>query len=84
MGSIMNDAWPVQPSPRWPSRCLIENVAVHPDRPWLAVACTDAENQRGAVLVFDAQAGPRGPLRGLCGVASVLRVGRDEQRTQAG
>jgi hypothetical protein len=57
MGAIMNDAWPVQPSPRWPSKCLIENVAVHPDRPWLAVACTDAENQRGAVLVFDAQAG---------------------------
>jgi hypothetical protein len=36
---------------------LIENVAVHPNQPWLAVACTDAEKQRGAVLVFDAQAG---------------------------
>src|SRR5690606_1642122 len=53
----MDDAWPTTPSPSWPSNCLIENVAVHPSQPWLAVACTDAENQRGAVLVFDAQAG---------------------------
>lgn len=53
----MSDAWPIQPSPRWPSNCLIGNVAVHPSQSRLAVACTDAENQRGAVLVLDAQAG---------------------------
>lgn len=53
----MDDAWPIQPSPSWPSNGLIENVAIHPDQPWLAAACTDADNQRGAVLVFDAQAG---------------------------
>lgn len=41
----------------WPSHCLIENVAPHPTQPWLAVACTDAERERGAVMVFDAQAG---------------------------
>src|SRR5689334_6078104 len=41
----------------WPSKCLIENVAVHPTQPWLAVACTDSENERGAVLVLDAQTG---------------------------
>jgi hypothetical protein len=52
----VND-WPIQPNPSWLSSCLIENVAVHPSQPWLAVACTDTENQRGAVLVFDAQAG---------------------------
>jgi hypothetical protein len=49
--------WPAQPNARWPARCLIENIAVHPVEPWLAVACTDAENERGAVLVFDARAG---------------------------
>lgn len=53
----MDDAWPLQPSPRWPSNCLIENVGVHPSQPWLALACTDADNQRGAVLVIDVQAG---------------------------
>jgi len=50
-------SWPAQPNARWPARCLIENVAVHPVEPWLAAACTDTENQRGAVLVFDARAG---------------------------
>ena len=49
--------WPTQPDARWPARCLIENVAVHPVEPWIAAACTDAENERGAVLVFDARAG---------------------------
>ncbi len=49
--------WPTQPNAKWPARCLIENISVHPIEPWLAAACTDAENERGAVLVFDARAG---------------------------
>ena len=50
-------AWPRQSDPKWPRRCLIENAAVHPHEPWLAVACTDSEAGSGAVLVFDAQTG---------------------------
>ena len=50
-------SWPRQPDPKWPARCLIENAAVHPHEPWIAVACTDSEAERGAVLVFDAQTG---------------------------
>ncbi|MFO7564848.1 MAG: hypothetical protein R6X02_19545 [Enhygromyxa sp.] len=41
----------------WPRHCLIENLAPHPTQPWLAVACTDSERERGAVMVFDAQTG---------------------------
>ncbi len=49
--------WPLQPDATWPRRCLIENAAMHPSEPWLAVACMDAEAEMGAVLVFDAQTG---------------------------
>ena len=50
-------AWPQQLDPRWPARCLIENAAVHPREPWIAVACTASEPGHGAVLVFDATTG---------------------------
>lgn len=49
--------WPRHPDPKWPRGCLIENAAVHPREPWLAVACTNSEAETGAVLVFDAQTG---------------------------
>lgn len=51
--------WPAQPNAEWPRRCLIENVALHPRQPWLAVACTDVghEADAGAVLLFDTQTG---------------------------
>lgn len=52
--------WPSQPDAKWPHGCLIENAAIHPSEPWLAVACTNAEDETGAVLVFDAH---RGSLR---------------------
>jgi hypothetical protein len=51
------DIWPTQPSPQWPRNCLIEGVAIHPEQPWLAAACTSSEDERGAVLVFDAESG---------------------------
>lgn len=41
----------------WPSKCLLEGIAAHPSEPWLAAACSDGENERGAVLVFDLRAG---------------------------
>ncbi|MEB2311262.1 MAG: hypothetical protein OZ921_01720 [Sorangiineae bacterium] len=69
-GSPRDEGWPVQPNARWPRRCLIENVAIHPSRPWLAAACTadalDArdESEQGPassgeayILVFDAELG---------------------------
>lgn len=37
----------------WPAGCLIENVTRHPTRPWLTAACTNAEEERSAVLIFD-------------------------------
>lgn len=46
-----------QSGARWPRRCLIENVAPHPTQPWLAVACTNAEEEHGAVMVVDALTG---------------------------
>lgn len=49
--------WPRQDHPKWPRRCLVENAAVHPREPWLAVACTDAAAESGAVLVVDALTG---------------------------
>lgn len=49
--------WPSDAEAEWPPGCLIEGVAVHPREPWLAAACTDADNERGAVIVFDAEAG---------------------------
>jgi hypothetical protein len=49
--------WPRHDHPSWPRRCLVENAAVHPHQPWLAVACTDAAAELGAVLVFDALTG---------------------------
>ena len=52
-----SDPWPSQPGAKWPRRCLVENAAVHPHEPWLAVACTNAEDEVGAVLVFDARTG---------------------------
>ncbi|MEQ1504354.1 MAG: hypothetical protein ABMB14_19090 [Myxococcota bacterium] len=47
---------PIDPNP-WPTGCEIEDAAVHPTRPWLAVACTNHGEERGAVLVFDTAAG---------------------------
>jgi hypothetical protein len=54
-----HDPWPEQAGAAWPRRCLIENVAVHPQEPWLTAACTHAEAEAGtgAVLLFDAQTG---------------------------
>lgn len=54
-----NDAcdWPGFADPTWPRGCLIENAAVHPREPWIAVACTNSAAETGAVLVFDAQTG---------------------------
>lgn len=51
--------WPQQPGAAWPRRCLLQNVARHPDQPWLAAACTDAETESnaGAVVLFDTQTG---------------------------
>jgi WD40 repeat protein len=49
--------WPQQQDPKWPRGCLIENTAIHPREPWIAVACTNSEAETGAVLVFDAQTG---------------------------
>lgn len=49
--------WPQQADPKWPRGCLIENAAIHPREPWIAVACTNTEEETGAVLVFDAQTG---------------------------
>jgi hypothetical protein len=49
--------WPTQANASWPAQCLIEGVAIHPVEPWLAVACTNSQDESGAVLVFDAQAG---------------------------
>jgi hypothetical protein len=49
--------WPRHPDPKWPRGCLIENAAVHPREPWIAVACTNSQAETGAVLVFDAQTG---------------------------
>ncbi len=57
VGPNDSDVWPATPNARWPLRCTIEGVALHPHRPWLALACTDAATQEGAVLVFDAQTG---------------------------
>lgn len=65
------DLWPTQPSPAWPARCLIENVAVHPTRPYLAASCTPS-----ALLVFDAE---RGTLRTTTAVDDEL-VGWNETR----
>lgn len=49
--------WPFQADASWPRGCLVENVAMHPSEPWIAVACTNAKAELGAVLVFDAQTG---------------------------
>lgn len=46
----------------WLSRCLLENAAPHPKQPWLAVACTDSKEERGAVMVLD---GATGTIRQL-------------------
>lgn len=60
MASTPNDAdqgWPRHLDPKWPRGCLIENAAIHPREPWIAVACTNSAAETGAVLVFDAQTG---------------------------
>ena len=50
--------WPVQPNPRWPRNCLIEDLGVHPHQPWLTLACSDPEGKvDGALLVIDVQSG---------------------------
>lgn len=51
----LDEPWPEQPQAAWPRRCLINNIAVHPQHPWLAAACTDADAEIGAVLLFDAE-----------------------------
>ncbi|MEZ4444965.1 MAG: hypothetical protein R3B72_38185 [Polyangiaceae bacterium] len=45
--------WPEDPTAAWPKGCLIEAAGVNPRWPWLAVGCTNAEAEQGAVLVFD-------------------------------
>jgi hypothetical protein len=52
-----SNPWPSQPDAKWPRCCLVENAAIHPSEPWLAVACTNAEGETGAILVFDAHSG---------------------------
>lgn len=52
-----NELWPEQPGAAWPAGCLIEGFAIHPQMPWLAAACTDPDEDLGAILVFDAQTG---------------------------
>lgn len=47
------DLWPEDPQAVWPQGCLIEGSALHPSQPWLAAACTNADAETGAVLVFD-------------------------------
>lgn len=57
MSPSNDDLWPVIPGANWPSGCLIEGVAVHPQRPWLAAACTNSVDEGGALMVFDAETG---------------------------
>ena len=45
--------WPEDPTAAWPKGCLIEAAGVNPRWAWLAVGCTNAEAEQGAVLVFD-------------------------------
>lgn len=52
-----SSTWPVQSGAGWPRRCLLENVAIHPTQPWLAVACTDSEAETGAIMVLDTETG---------------------------
>ncbi len=49
--------WPEQVDARWPESCLVENLGVHPSKPWLALACTNSKAGSGAVLVFDVERG---------------------------
>jgi hypothetical protein len=51
--------WPER-SARWPSRCLLSNIGMHPTKPWLTATCDSS------VLLFDV---PSGTMRS----ASVLR-----------
>lgn len=37
--------------------CLVDDAAVHPSQPWLALACTNAEANLGAVLLVDLDTG---------------------------
>jgi WD40 repeat protein len=58
-GSAANELaeWPEQKDARWPASCLLENLGVHPKKPWLALACTNPKPLNGAVLVFDLERG---------------------------
>ena len=56
-GAVPLGMWPAQPDAAWPKGCLIENAALHPSQPWLAVACSDVEEENGAILLFDLDAG---------------------------
>lgn len=49
--------WPEQVDARWPESCLVENLGVHPSKPWLALACTNSKAGSGAVLVFAVERG---------------------------
>jgi hypothetical protein len=57
MGTYSPDEWPEQADASWPRGCLIENVAVHPSRPWIALVATNPEDEGGAVMVLDATTG---------------------------
>jgi hypothetical protein len=57
MSAADDDIWPLMPEASWPSGGLIEGMAVHPQRPWLAAACTNAVDEGGALLLFDAETG---------------------------
>ena len=52
-----DDIWPLMPDASWPSGSLVQGMAIHPQRPWLATACTNAVDQGGALLLFDAETG---------------------------
>ena len=49
--------WPHDPGAVWPVGCFVEVTASHPSQPWLALACTNAEANMGAVLVVDLDSG---------------------------
>ena len=56
---ITDASWPPQVDAKWPRGCLIEDVGVHHDRPWLTLACTDPQGEVGALIVIDVDAGGR-------------------------
>lgn len=46
--------WKAQANPEWPKGCLIEDLGLHPFRPWLALACHGSRyDDGGALIVLD-------------------------------